>query len=154
MPQNIGKNITYRPPRIRVPRQQKAIFTVDTEKRLGVLQRLSLTGGSALLTTGPIPEGTLGELQFATVFGSVKAHIEFLRSGVDGVPHAQAFAFVTMDGLSSQRLAKALHEMNTLEFSDDVQDLSQIGQAFEKVRQSVLQLSGVLNSARRTRSKS
>lgn len=153
MPQNSGKNIKYRPPRIRVPQQQKAIFTVDTEKRLGVLQRLSLTGGSALLTTGPIPEGTLGELLFATAFGNVKAHIEFLRSGVDGVPHAQAFRFVTMDTLSSHRLAKALQEMNTAEFSDAVQEQTQIGQALETVRQSMRQLSGMFGSVRRTRSK-
>ena len=92
-----------RPPRIRVPDQQKAIFVVDNQKLVGVVQRLSLTGGSALLVKGPIAQGTLGEIVFGTVFGKVKAHIEFLHQGADGVPLAQAFAFLTMDARSSQR---------------------------------------------------
>jgi hypothetical protein len=75
-----------RPPRIRVPNQQKAIFTVDNQKIIGVVQRLSATGGSALLMKGPLPKGTLGEMLFATVFGKVNAHIEFLHRGADGVP--------------------------------------------------------------------
>ena len=153
MPKNIGKNVKYRPPRIRVPRQQRAIFTVGNQKRVGIMLRLSSTGGSALLTKDPILQGTLGELLFATAFGNVKAHIEFLHKGADGVPLAQAFAFVTMDALSSERLGKALHEMNTSEYSDDVRDLSQIEVAFETVRQSVRQLSGMLSSVRRTKSK-
>ena len=90
-----------RPPRIRVPNQQKAIFTVDNQKIIGVVQRLSSTGGSALLMKGPIPKGTLGEMLFGTVFGKVNAHIEFLHRGADGVPLAQAFTFVT-DGWHKQ----------------------------------------------------
>jgi hypothetical protein len=83
-----------RPPRILVPNQQKAIFTVDNQKIIGVVQRLSSTGGSALLMKGPIPKGTLGEMLFGTVFGKVNAHIEFLHRGADGVPLAQAFTFI------------------------------------------------------------
>lgn len=150
MSRHAGKD---RPPRIRVPRQQKAIFIIDNTKLLGVIQRLSLTGGSVLLTKGPIPQGTLGEMRFATAFGNVKAHIEFLHPGADGVPLAQAFAFIAMEVRSSQRLAKALEEMNTSEFSDDVRSRSQIDVAFETLRQSVRQLSGMLSSVRQTRSK-
>ena len=153
MPRNVGKTVKYRPPRIRVPYQQKAIFTVDNQKLLGVIQRLSLTGGSALLTKGPIPQGALGEMLFGTVFGKVNAHIEFLHRGADGVPLSQAFSFLTMDAVSSERLKKALEEMNTSEFSDDVQERKRIDVAFETLRQSVRQLSGMLNSVRRTRSK-
>jgi hypothetical protein len=136
-----------------VPHQQKAIFTVDNQKLVGVVQRLSLTGGSALLMRGPIPEGTLGEMLFATVFGKVNAHVEFLHRGADGVPLAQAFTFITMDTLSSQRFRKALEEMNTSEFSDDVRERTQIDAALETLRQSIRQLSGMLNSVRRTKSK-
>jgi len=139
-----------RPPRIRVPDQQKAIFVVDNQKLVGVVQRLSLTGGAALLVTGPIAQGTLGEIAFATVFGKVKAHIEFLHQGADGVPLAQAFAFLTMDAMSSQRFKRAVQEMHTSDFSDLKQ--APIDAAFEKLRQSVLQLSGML-TVRRTRSK-
>ena len=154
MARKAGKSAKYRPPRIRVPHQQKAIFTVDNQKLVGVVQRLSLTGGSALLVKGPIPQGTLGEMLFATVFGKVNAHIEFLHRCADGVPLAQAFAFVTMDAKSSQRLNKALEEMNTSEFSDDVRERPQIDVAFETLRQSVRQLSGMLNSVRRTGARS
>jgi hypothetical protein len=135
-----------------VPYQQKAIFTVDNQKLVGVVQRLSLTGGSALLVKGPIPEGTLGEIVFGTVFGKVNAHIEFLHRGADGVALAQAFAFLTMDAMSSQRFKRAIEEMHT----SDVSDLkpTPMDAAFETLRQSALQLSGMFNSVRRTRSKS
>jgi hypothetical protein len=136
-----------------VPNRQKAIFTVDNQKIVGVVQRLSLTGGSALLNKGPIPEGTLREMLFATVFGKVSAHIEFLHRGADGVPLAQAFTFITMSGTSSQRLQKALEEMNTSDFSDTRAEESSLNAALEKLRQSVRQLSGMLNSRRRTRSR-
>jgi hypothetical protein len=41
-----------RPPRIRVPNNERALFTVDTDKFVGVIRRLSLTGGSAVLSKG------------------------------------------------------------------------------------------------------
>lgn len=133
-----------------MPYQQKVIFTVDNQKLVGVVQRLSLTGGSALIAKGPIPEGTLGEIAFGTVFGKVDAHIEFLHRGADGVPLAQAFAFLTMDPMSSQRLHRAIEEMH----SSDLSDLKPTRtDTFEALRQSVLQLSAMLNSVR-TRSKS
>ena len=153
MPRNIGKSRKQRPPRIRVPHQQKAIFTVDNHKVVGVVQRLSLTGGSALLVKGPIPEGTLGQMVFGTVFGKVNAHIEFLHTGADGVPLAQAFAFLTMDEISSQRFKTALEEMSDSDLSDLVQKQTTIDAAFETLRESVRQLSGMLNSVRRTRSR-
>ena len=149
MPRDLAKVRKYRPPRIRVPHQQKAVFTVDEHKIIGVVQRLSLTGGSALLVKGPIPVGTLGKIVFATVFGNVNAHIEFLQTGADGVPLAQAFAFITMDPKSSHRLKRALEEMQ-----DDVGEPTAIHVAFAKLWQSVRQLSGLVDSARQTKAKS
>jgi hypothetical protein len=142
-----------RPPRIRVPHQQKAIFTVDKQKFVGVIQRLSLTGGSALLLKGPIPRGTLGEMAFGTVFGRVNAHIEFLHTGADGVPLAQAFAFLAMDAVSSKRFKTAVEQMETSDFSDIVRKCTPVDAAFETLRESVRQLSAMLTSGRRTRSK-
>jgi hypothetical protein len=153
MPRKIEKSRKHRPPRIRVPRQQKAIFTVDDHKLVGIVQRLSLTGGSALLGKGTVPEGTLGEIVFGTVFGKVNAQIEFLHTGADGVPLAQAFAFLAMDGESSQRFATALEEMQTSDFSDVVRKQTRIDAAFETLRESVRHLSGKLTSGRRTASK-
>lgn len=129
------------------------MFTVDNEKLLGIVQRLSLTGGSPRLVRGPIPESTLWEILFATAFGNVKAGIKFLRLEADGVPVAQAFSFTTMNPRSSQRLQKALEEMNTSEFSDDVRQRNPLDSAFEKLRQGAGQIAAMLRSARRSRSR-
>ncbi len=153
MPQKVDKPRKNRPPRIRVPHQQKAIFTVDNQKFVGIVQRLSLTGGSALLVKGPIPEGTLGEMGLGTVFGKVNAHIEFLHAGADGVPLAQAFAFLAMDSVSSKRFRTAVEQMETPDFSDVGQRQTAIDAAFETLRESVRQLAGMLSSARRSTSK-
>ena len=150
---NTEKPYKHRPPRIRVPHQQKAIFTVDNQKLIGVLQRLSLTGGTALLVKGPIPEGTLGEIVFGTVFGKVNAQIKFLYGGVDGLPLAQAFSFLAMNARSSQRFKRALEEMHASELSDLAGKQKPIEAAFATLRQSVRQLSGMLDSMRRARSK-
>jgi hypothetical protein len=122
------------------PHQQKALFTVDNQKFVGIVHRLSLTGGSALVVKGPIPEGTLGEMVLGTVFGKVNAHIEFLHTGADGVPLAQAFAFLAMDAVSSQRFKTAVEQMETSDFSDIVRKRTPIDAAFEKLRESVRQL--------------
>ncbi|MGA2859875.1 MAG: hypothetical protein ABSE40_23655 [Candidatus Sulfotelmatobacter sp.] len=141
-----------RPPRIRVPHQQKAIFTVDNQKFVGIVQRLSLTGGSTLLVKGPIPEGTLGEMALGTVLGKVNAQIEFLHAGADGVPLAQAFRFLAMDDVSSQRFKTAAEEMQS-DFPDVKQKKTTIDAAFETLRESARQLSGMLASGRRTKPK-
>jgi hypothetical protein len=107
-----------RAPRIRVPNSERALFTVDQSRFVGVLQRLSLTGGSAVLSKGPIPDGTQGEILFKTVYGKVSAEIEFLRMGADGIPLAQAFRFVAMEGESSRRFAAATKQMELEGFSD------------------------------------
>src|SRR5580765_8250913 len=153
MPRKVDKPRKHRPPRIRVPHQQKAIFTVDNQKFVGIVQRLSLTGGSALLVKGPIPEGTLGEMDLGTVFGKVNAHIEFLHTGADGVPLAQAFAFLAMDAVSSERFKTAVEQMDPSDFSDVEGKQTPIDAAFETLRESVRQLSGMLTSERRKRSK-
>ena len=153
MPRKIDKPRKHRPPRIRVPHQQKALFTVDNQKFVGIVQRLSLTGGSALLVKGPVPEGTLGEMAFGTVLGRVNAHIEFLHTGADGVPLAQAFVFLAMDAVSSKRFKTAVEQMETSDLSDVGQRQTPIDAAFETLRESVRQLSGMLSPGRRKRSK-
>jgi hypothetical protein len=100
-----------RAPRVRVPNRERALFSVDGANFVGVLQRLSITGGSALLSRGPIPHGTMGDIAFKTAFGKVSAHVEFLQSGADGVPLAQAFHFLAMEDASSDRLAAASRKM-------------------------------------------
>jgi hypothetical protein len=145
-----------RPPRIRVPNQERAIFTVDNQKFVGIVRRLSVTGGSALLVKGPVPRGTLGEMALSTVFGKVNAHIEFLHTGADGVPLAQAFRFLAMDAVSTKRFHAATKQMQNAGFADIEQKRTSLDRAFEswgKLRNSVRQLSGIISSGGRTRPK-
>jgi hypothetical protein len=85
-----------RPPRIRVPNKERALLTVNNQKFVEVIQRLSLTGGSAILSKGPIPQGTLADMGLNAVFGKVRAQIQFLHSGADGIPRSpEHFASLT-----------------------------------------------------------
>jgi hypothetical protein len=109
---------TPRAPRIRVPNSERALFAVDGKRFVGVLQRVSLTGGSAVLSKGPIPRGTMGYIDLNTIFGKVSAHVEFLQTGADGIPLAQAFRFLAMDDRSAKRFAAAAKQMEEEGFSD------------------------------------
>ena len=91
---------------------------MDESKFLGVIQRLSLTGGSAVLAKGPIPRGAMGKLILNTVYGRVTAQVEFLQTGADGIPLAQAFRFIAMDDDSSRRFSAAASLMEKEGFSD------------------------------------
>jgi hypothetical protein len=141
-----------RPPRIRVPNQERALFTVEGSRFIGVIRRLSLTGGSAILAKGPIPQGTAGQMSLGTVFGKVTAHIEFLHSGADGVPLAQAFRFLTMDDVSAERFEAAAKQMEVAGFSDvqekegSLVDLA--ANSLGKLRDSVRRLSAVITAVR------
>jgi hypothetical protein len=119
MPQKLQRRRKgTRAPRIRVPNNERALFTVDNRKFVGVIQRLSLTGGSAVLSKGPIPQGTLAEMRLNTVFGKVTAQIEFLHTAADGIPLAQAFRFLQMDDVSCERFSAAAEQMQRAGFSD------------------------------------
>lgn len=147
-----------RPPRIRVPNQERALFTADNQKFVGIIQRLSLTGGSAVLSKGPIAKGTLAEMAFRTVFGKVKAHIEFLHSGADGIPLAQAFRFLSMDETSSRRFSAAAKQMQEAGFSDAAQKKenslgSLAGQQLGRLRDSIVRLASAMTSSRGSRSR-
>lgn len=107
-----------RPPRIRVPNSERALFTVDDVRFVGVLQRLSLTGGSAVLSKGPISHGTMGDIALSTIHGKVTAQVEFLQTGADGIPLAQAFRFLSMEDRSAERFAAAAAQMEKEGFSD------------------------------------
>jgi hypothetical protein len=137
-----------RPPRIRVPNNERALFTVDAKKHVGVIRRLSLTGGSAVLTSGPIPEGTMGEMDLGTVFGKVTAQIEFMHCGADGMPLAQAFRFIDMDEISSKRFSAAAKQMEKAGFSDAEEKGNPLGnlasQTLSKLRNSIGNLSGMI----------
>jgi len=142
----IDKARKGRPPRIRVPNDEKVIFTVENQKFLGIVQRLSLTGGSALLVKGSFPVGTLAEMALGTVFGKIKAHVEFLHLGADGIQQVQAFRFLAMDDVSTKRFNAAVKQMQMAGFSDTVEQkptlIDTALESWNKLRVSVRQLSG------------
>jgi len=154
MPKKLQKaRKSTRPPRIRVPNNERALFTVNTQKYVGVIQRLSLTGGSTILSKGPIPQGTLADMGLNTVFGKVKAQIQFLHSGADGIPLAQAFRFIEMDDVSRERFSAAAEQMHSAGFSDMEEKGNSLGdltsQSLSKLRDSISRLSGRIKSARK-----
>jgi hypothetical protein len=139
-----------RAPRIRVPNNERAIFVVDDAKFLGVIQRLSLTGGSAVLAKGPIAHGAMGELMLNTVFGKVNAQIEFLHTNADGVPLAQAFRFLAMDDTSTKRFNSAARQMQEQGFSDVPERVAalQASEGLNLLLQSVRRLAATLTTTR------
>lgn len=107
-----------RPARIRVPNRERVLFTIRDRRFVGVLQRLSLTGGSVIHTENPVPQGTLAGLDLQTIFGKVTAQIEFLHIGADGCTAAQAFRFLGMDDFCTERLKAAIERMQCAGYSD------------------------------------
>jgi len=93
------------PPRICVPNSERALFMVESDKFVGVIQRISATGGSAILSKGPIAPGTLGEMALRTVFEPVRAEIQFLHGVADGIPLALGDQFIR--GLGRRKGADA-----------------------------------------------
>jgi len=141
-----------RPPRIRVPNNERALFIVDTQKFVGVIQRLSLTGGSVVLSKGTVPPGTLSEMALNTVFGKVTAQIQFLQTGAEGIPLAQAFCFLEMDTVSSRRFHRAAEQMQSAGFSDAEEQEKSLGavasQTLSKLRDSLQRVSSAITTRR------
>ncbi len=101
-----------------------------------------------MLSSGPIPQGTLGDMDLVTVFGKVTAQIQFMHGGADGVPLAQAFRFIDMDEASSKRFSAAVKQMEKAGFSDVEQKQNPLGdlasQTLGKLRDSIRSLSGAI----------
>jgi hypothetical protein len=140
-----------RAPRIRVPGNERALFTCEADKFLGTIQRLSLTGGSAVLSKGPVPDGTLARMVLNTVFGRVSAQVQFLRTGAEGVPLAQGFRFVDMDDLSAKRFASAAEQMRKAGFSDVDPSENSLADTFSKLRASIQRWSGAAGPSGRAK---
>jgi hypothetical protein len=151
MRQKLGKpGRSYRPPRIRVPNEERALFQVESEKFIGVIKRLSLTGGSAILSRTPIPEGTLAIMSLKTVFGKVEARIQLLHTGADGIPLAQAFRFLHMDDLSRERFRAAAEQMQREGFSDveEERESPSLARSMSKLGECIRRLSETITSGR------
>jgi GrpB-like predicted nucleotidyltransferase (UPF0157 family) len=86
-------------------------------------------------------------------FGKVKAQIQFLHSGADGIPLARAFRFIDMDDVSRERFSAAATQMQSAGFSDVEEKGTSFGsltsQSMSRLRDRISRLSGLINSARR-----
>jgi len=147
-----------RPARIRVPNRERVLLTVRDKRFVGILRRLSLTGGSVIHTEEPFPRGTLAGLDLKTVFGKVTAQIEFLHTGADGIAAAQAFHFLGIDGSCTKRLRAAIEQMEGAGFSDvEVGQSGSAGfvsQGLSTMRDYLRHLSGPDASGRKVRERS
>ena len=87
-------------------------------------------------------------MDLGTVFGKVTAQIEFMHRGADGIPLAQAFRFIGMDDVSSERFSAAARQMEKAGFSDVEQKENPLGNlashTLGKLRDSIRSLSMVI----------
>jgi len=97
------------------------------------------------------------EMGLNTVFGRVRAQIEFLHTGADGIPLAQAFRFVNMDDISRDRFRAAAEQMQAAGFSDvEEKELKATDAALAsliKLRDNIRRLSVAMTSGCRIQSK-
>ena len=134
---------SIRAPRIRVPNKEKALFAVNTKNLIGTVQRLSLTGGSVILSKGCLPHGTLAHMSLKKVFGTVKAQVQFLHAGAEGIQLAQAFRFLEMDDVSSRRFTAAVEQMQNAGFSDVPGNAQPLIGVVSKLRATIHRLSSL-----------
>jgi hypothetical protein len=106
-----------RAPRVRIPNKERAIVALGSQEMVGVLCKLSITGGSLRLSTRPA-KGTVAELTLKATSGRITCAIEFLGPADKAVPPAQAFRFIHMGIPESRRLENALEEMRKQGFGE------------------------------------
>lgn len=102
----------HRSPRTQIPHPEPTRFRIGDHLVTGNLQRISLTGGSALFNRN-IHSGTLAEIAIATKFGPVCGLVEFLagrRATLTAQEHG--FRFVALSDDDYQRLGRVLQAMN------------------------------------------
>ncbi len=106
---------TPRSPRVSVPDTEQAVVKIGLERAIGILRKLSATGGSLRLSKQFTP-GTLADITIRTTCGNVGAAIELL--GVADGARTQAFRFVQMESTDRARLMAVLEQMREQGFGE------------------------------------
>lgn len=108
---------SVRAPRVNVPNKERAVVAFGAQRTVGVLFKLSITGGSLRLSK-PIDKGTVADLTIRATSGPITSAIEFLGAADKGAPPAQAFRFIHMGPAESRRLENALEEIRRQGFGE------------------------------------
>lgn len=106
---------TLRAPRVRLAKSPKIMFVIENRRLEGVLQKLSLTGGSARVSRDCKP-GELAELKINTANGHLEALVELLPRTEDEQP----FRFVAMGDSDQELLAATVTKLRQSGYSDGV----------------------------------
>lgn len=113
---NPGRD-AVRAPRVNVPNKEQAVVAFGAQRMLGVLCKLSVTGGSLRLSR-PIPKGTVADLTIRATSGPITSAVEFLGPADRGALPPQAFRFIHMGPAESRRLENALDEIRKQGFGE------------------------------------
>lgn len=108
----------HRAARVSVPNQEQAIISINGTNTVGVLCKLSVTGGSVRLPRWVV-RGTLGTIIMTTATGKIAPAVEFLSPGRNGSARTQAFRFIHMDPDDRRQLERALQQMIAQGFGDN-----------------------------------
>ena len=106
-----------RAPRVNVPNKEQAIVTLGAKHVLGVLCKLSISGGS-LRMSKPLAKGTVADLTIRSTSGPIKSAVEFLGPANRGALPPQAFRFIHMGPAESRRLENSLDEIRKQGFGE------------------------------------
>ncbi|HSS95772.1 MAG TPA: hypothetical protein VLK33_02010 [Terriglobales bacterium] len=90
-------------------------------------------------------------MSLKTVFGTVQAQVQFLQAGAEGMPLAQAFRFLEMDGVSSRRFTAAIAQMQSAGFGDVEEKTHALTGAASKLHATIHRFSRMISSSRRAK---
>jgi len=93
------------------------VVQLGTQQMVGILWKLSATGGSLRLTK-PVSKGTVADLTIRTTSGAITSAVEFMGPADRGIPPAQAFRFIHMGPAECRRLENALEEIRKQGFGE------------------------------------
>ena len=108
---------SVRAPRVNVPNKEQAIVSFGARHMVGVLCKLSTTGGSLRLPK-PMAKGTVADITIKSTSGPITSAVEFLGSADRGALPPQAFRFIHMGPAECRRLENALEEIRKQGFGE------------------------------------
>jgi hypothetical protein len=126
----MAKKKRIRSPRFSVPNNQQALISIGPAQFRGILQVLSLTGGTVRLQKG-FPRGTFADIGIKTNAGAFSAAIELLYMAAENV---QAFRFIAMGPTARNRLTKGLDKLRLEGFAVEKTILDRLRSFFRHAR--------------------